>query len=374
MNRDEIMIFTLFKYYTKQTLDENDFINAIEYGYKKIVKHYISTYGINVVNTYYHGLTPLMYAALNDESVIAKLLIENGADVNLRSLIDGKTALMLLSETSSNYREVDLFVEPLLKADANMYINDIHGNNAITIAAGGDISTTFENIAYLNDELDRIRLLIKYKADVNSCDGNGRTPLMYAAGHLFSEVVNQLLKSGAWLTINNTDKYGMTALMYLCRGKCMLRGYNYYILNDWRTNKKATTALMDYFLSFKPDLNMVNNSAGDSALMVALKNRQYIIASKLIQHGARLDIKNTLGESAESIFYRIIKSNSFYSDIEKEAIQNIASQINLQKYYRIPFKEITDVENKSQMIFSASNTKNEINKPIAIRAKPFKYD
>jgi len=58
--------------------------------------------------------------------------------------------------------------------------------------------------------VETVALLLAGGADVNAQDGDGQTPLHWAASNALNDVVNLLLERGA--DINARDKYGNTPL------------------------------------------------------------------------------------------------------------------------------------------------------------------
>lgn len=71
--------------------DVNPLCLAISQGDLTKVKEIIA-YGVDVNDTTSRGMTPLMYAALYNQSEIVKLLLENGANIYKKDNL-GKTAL-----------------------------------------------------------------------------------------------------------------------------------------------------------------------------------------------------------------------------------------------------------------------------------------
>jgi ankyrin repeat protein len=93
---------TFFSY---EASDVNPLCLAISKGDISTVKQIIA-YGIDVNDTTYRGMTPLMYAAIYNQSEIAKLLLENGANLDMKDN-SGRTALdHAKSSHSENVLEV----------------------------------------------------------------------------------------------------------------------------------------------------------------------------------------------------------------------------------------------------------------------------
>lgn len=141
------------------------------------------------------GWTPLMYAALECRPEIVKLLLERGADVTLHASNERKTSFM------------------------------DHGETVLTIAASCFIAHRRASLApergmspsYARMELEApqkiVRTLIRWGANVNATDGDGRTPLMMAAMHGWLGVIRELLAAKA--SANVRDLEGLTVLDYV---------------------------------------------------------------------------------------------------------------------------------------------------------------
>jgi ankyrin repeat protein len=173
---------------------------------------------VNAQNIY--GRTPLMNSVENLE--VAKLLIENGADLAKRDE-KGSTALHMACEEG----EVDV-VQLLIdaKADVNAQNND--GRTPLMWVKEGLLAKLLiENGADLEVEDDTgsttlyyaclrgvevVHILIDAKADVNAQNIYGRTPLMNSVENL--DVAKLLIENGADLAKKDED--GNTALHMAC--------------------------------------------------------------------------------------------------------------------------------------------------------------
>ena len=138
--------------------------------------------------------TPLLMAArisnIDSSYDTVKLLLEYGADVNLKN-IDGWTALMMsarYSNTDSTFNTVKLLLE--YGADINLKNNE--GWTTVMLAA-----------RYSNNEssLDTVKLLLKHNPDVNLFKNNGHSALMIATKYSNDgsslDTVKSLLEYGA---------------------------------------------------------------------------------------------------------------------------------------------------------------------------------
>ena len=137
------------------------------------------------------GFTPLIFASIWNYASASKFLIENGADVNAKS-VDGNTALMFAIKTC-DWDMVVTLVEMgarLNDASASGYTPIMH---AINSGCGTDL----------------LKFLIQRGADVNAKDKDGNTPLN-AFADLDFDKAEALLNAGA--NVNDMDADGRTPL------------------------------------------------------------------------------------------------------------------------------------------------------------------
>jgi ankyrin repeat protein len=138
------------------------------------------------------GFTPLLLASLKGNEEIAKLLLEAGASPNSTNEV-GETPVMLAIQFGENN-----VLNLLLDHGADLTLRShSRGYTALHLAASR------ENVSAL-------RILLARKADVNSRDEFGNTPLSVAAAK-DPEVLQLLLDNGA--DVNSTNKAGGTSLM-----------------------------------------------------------------------------------------------------------------------------------------------------------------
>ncbi len=153
------------------------------------------------------GWTPLMLAANEDQAKIAKLLIENGADVNTESPRD-ETAL-----TSASYSGSAGIVKLLLEKGAEV-------NRVASLRYGGGTALMK---AVSQGSLEVAQLLLEHGADINSRDEQGNTALTLAAARRSpgtADVVKLLLDKGA--KVDSKDESGRTAVVF--RRRCRRSG------------------------------------------------------------------------------------------------------------------------------------------------------
>lgn len=115
---------------------------------------------VNAKNSY--GTTALMAAAQTGNDYILKLLIKNGADVNIKNK-HGRSALMLADYSSTETIKV------LLENGADVDSRNKYGATTLMLVSG----------AYDN-YFEVVKLLIRYGANINAKDNEGKSAITYA--------------------------------------------------------------------------------------------------------------------------------------------------------------------------------------------------
>lgn len=176
---------------------------AVKYGEKEdVVTILESGANVNAINNfmraYVNGYTPVMYATINNDKELAELLINYGADINMKCTgrHAGQTSLMLAAEHNS-------------KETAELLIQHGADVNVKTEWCGYEDCTALMFAAWYGAK-ETAELLIKYGADVNAVRKDGRTALMFAVLGNKKEIVKLLIENGADISI--TDNKGFTAL------------------------------------------------------------------------------------------------------------------------------------------------------------------
>ena len=154
---------------------------------------------INLNHQDERGNTALIHAAIQKNTDVCSLLIEEGADLNIVEEDDNSTALIL----SAKYGFLPESIL-LLNAGAIHSIQDWCGKTALTNASE-------------RGHLEIVQALIAVNADPNIRDNLMRTALSYASerGHL--EIVQALIAQGA--DTNLVDDHNETALHKAARNK-----------------------------------------------------------------------------------------------------------------------------------------------------------
>ena len=156
---------------------------------------------LNIKGGSNYGYTALMYAVKEGNTEIAKLLLDNGADLNIKDSF-GYTALMF-AVREGNTEIVKLLLDN--KADISgeinyqkevMYPADYKNNELMSAAEKG--------------YTEIVELLIDNGADPNIKNMYGDTALMSAVEKGYTEIVELLIDNGA--DLNTRSKSGKTAL------------------------------------------------------------------------------------------------------------------------------------------------------------------
>ena len=195
-----------------------------------------------------------------------QFLLKAGADVNAKDA-NGNTALIAIDY------DVLKKTKLLLRNGANVNVQNIYGDTALMAAIVG-FGITHNNYnseneyfekQLINDAMERIKLLLKAKANVNASNNNGETALMKAAEVADNpESVKLLLKASA--EVNTQDKHGDTALM--------------------RASRLGHTEIVKLLLKAGADVN-AKDIDGDTAIRIARRSGHADIVKILKASGAQ---------------------------------------------------------------------------------------
>ena len=208
----------------------DSFQTEIIAGNKETVELFIKA-GINVNDRDpVSGMTALMFAIAKGHDEIIKLLLDNGADVNVDA--HGTTALTGAVAAERNIAVIKMLLDK--GANVNYIANPESGMTALMFAAfkghadivkilldkGADVNATGKDgmtalrMALLSDKsFAVIKMLLDKGASVNNINTqDGVTALMIATSNLHADIVEMLIVKGA--DVNAKADEGMTALMY----------------------------------------------------------------------------------------------------------------------------------------------------------------
>jgi len=247
------------------------------------------------VDSLCNGFSPLGFATAVGNTEVTKLLLEKGADLNLK---DDKYGLSpLIHAVMGNFPEI---VRLLLKAGAKIDICSSQGDSTLKVAAeannidiarilissGANLElpnkegfTILQHVA-IDNYVEMATLLIDSGAKIDKKNRDGRTALMYAAkeGHL--EMVDLLVKKGA--RVNLQDVHGFSALI-----AAVMENH---------------TTVAELLVGAAAELNVQTKESWTPVMYAIIKNNIHLV--KLFGLlDARLDVKNSCGHTAKMIAY-----------------------------------------------------------------------
>lgn len=189
-----------------------------------------------------------------------KNLLELGADVNYRDCSDC-TPLMKAMQSVDAYPKVKL----LLRYGADVHIQNYFGKTILEYA--------------LEHGPDMVQLVLNYHADVDHQDYCNMTPLMWAIRKGDIRNVDLLLTYEANVALKNNQ--GQTALMLAAEG--IDREY-----------------LVQLLLKYNSPIDAQDKN-GETALMKAILSKNKRIVRLLLDNGAKIDLQDKRGKTALSL-------------------------------------------------------------------------
>ncbi|OUC40382.1 ankyrin repeat protein [Trichinella nativa] len=311
----------------KETHDDNLLHNSSSSGDVDTLQHVLNSGRVRIDCCDSEGTTALMLASAQGHFCCVRILVEAGADVNIRrkpqkcgsmhsrsantggllllnlfsigmmqqfhfvfARASGTTALFFAAE--EGHLEISRF---LLESGFDVVTN---GGMALFIAAQGNYMTIVKTflevgcdpnysmsdgahslfVAAQNGHLEVVKILLQNGADVSkarnlSCLQDGATPLWISCQMGHASIVRELLLWGA--NVDEARKDGATPL--------------------FKASHKGHTAVVEELLEFDPCLGLLAN--GETALHAACLFGHQEIAKMLIRAGADVQLPNQAGET-----------------------------------------------------------------------------
>ncbi|UKZ76980.1 palmitoyltransferase akr1 [Trichoderma virens FT-333] len=181
------------------------------------------------------GITPLHWAAINNQYAMCAFLIEHGAELNKKGGESIATPLQWAAQRCHYYT-----VNLLLQRGADPLITDSQGYNTL-------------HISTFNGNVLLIVLLLHQGIPVDVLDSYGHTALMWAAYKGYPQLVDVFLRWGA--NVHATDEQGFTPLHWaLVKGNaaCVLKMIEYGADRFAKTDTGKTPALTATELNTTP--------------------------------------------------------------------------------------------------------------------------
>ena len=205
---------------------------------------------------------PLHQAAAKGELTVARFLLANGADIEVKNLrYMDRTALHMAAE--SGHRAI---VELLLDKGANVNCVDSQGFTPLHLAVGRG----FRNVA---------EVLLAHKGDPNAKTGSRTTPLHLAVAEGLKPIAELLLGHGADVNAVSTDIRSLSAAQ-------LFTGTPLHIAAE-----RGDQTLAQLLLEKHADVNAVD-SIGATPLHRAAANGQFEVAKLLLAHGAQVNAQD----------------------------------------------------------------------------------
>lgn len=211
--------------------------------------------GANINAVDFEGWSALSYAVNNGDIEIAKLLLENKAKIKDELLIAIKSPIV---ESRINIMKL------LIENKANINYTDENGFNPL-------------NIAIESGDMELTKFLITNGANVNSLMQDGVSLIGYAIAQNNMDLLQMLIENGANVNYTNGDSWANTPLQ--------------------TASRLGLDNVVRILLTRNADINAVDMN-GNTALHTAALNSQLSIVKLLLEKNPNLDIQNKVGNTA----------------------------------------------------------------------------
>lgn len=245
-----------------------------------------------------------------------RLLLEHGADINYVHP-NGDSAIMKIIDS----RKVEYFAH--IPHHVSLQLNYHSKETTWSDNTCTPIGFCVKKWTVHNDLASIFRTLMERGADINMKDGTGQPPLFYSIWNEMIEVFDQTEVN--W---NATNKKGQSALAH------------------YASFGKKKTEIPARLLERGVDIDRTDEH-GDTALHIALRNKDSVLALFLLDQGCRLDIGNHSDEypldiAKEGKMSAVISKMEHCETLQNTSIENLCIQILEEGFeYAFESKKIT---------------------------------
>ncbi len=291
----------------------------------------------------YFESTPLRKAIRTGNKDIIKALLNNGADINQRRIVQGK-----LTGNTPIFEAID---PPGWGRPDHSIISFLVFNGAElnTVAHG---STTVTEA--IRQNLATLKFIVDLGANIELRDKKGNTPLLYASYNGDFEAAKYLLSIGA--NVNATNSMGQSVLhlaakrasvktleMLIQKGADARRfdnnGYNLlHLAARHSVNPDMVTTLIKKY-GFNPNSLTKNDYRNTPLILAAIDNSRVGVMNALLRNGANPNLSNAYGFApihAAAAFVQEFYDNVYYDNSLRlklllEAGANVNAQVTSTK-------------------------------------------
>ncbi|MBI9079246.1 MAG: ankyrin repeat domain-containing protein [Pseudodesulfovibrio sp.] len=269
---------------------------------------------INMVNNYGHTtlMTAITYLGGDDAKTVFKFLEKF---ITLKPKLD----LQQIKTSHGGYSALYLAARFGFVNAGKLLLDNGASIDIKSLATGG----TPLHIAAGANQIDFAKFLIKHKANLEIFDKSGSTPLIVAVTHAHADMVEVLVDSGAVINVKSPVNSLVTPLVYAAsnpdpfKHKDNLAIIKYLVKNkgnidfqssNGRTALMAAATCSDQSNAYEKGALLVDkganldvvNDKGETALMLAAGTGNKKLLKLLLDKGANAQLKNGAGESVMS--------------------------------------------------------------------------